>query len=184
MTQSVPVPVYATFCADIDGDSLNRLFASFAGVTQKGFSVVHLLFQSTGGSVSDGVSLFNYFRGLPVELNIYNTGGVASAALTAFVGAKHRYASAHAAFLLHKTRRSLLTPGQAIDHRALADVLAVEDARCEAIVRSTTLIPEEKWTVYAAGAEVPITAQEALQYGIISAIREFQPPTGGSLFAF
>jgi ATP-dependent protease ClpP protease subunit len=174
---------YATFCDDIDSAAVNRIFGNFAGVTQQGIGEVHLLFQSAGGSVSDGVSLFNFFRGMPIALHLYNTGGVASAALIAFVGAEHRYASAHAAFLLHKTRHSLLTPGQSIDHRALADTLAIEDARSEAILRGSSQIPADKWAVYASGAEVPITAQEAaLQYGLVVAIREFKPPAGGQLF--
>jgi ATP-dependent protease ClpP protease subunit len=184
MPQSTPMAVYATFCAELDEDALNRLFANFAGATQKRVNIVNLLFQSSGGSVYVGVSLYNFFRCLPIELNIYNTGGVASADVLAFIGAKHRYASAHAAFLLHKTRRSLLTPGQAIEHRAIADVIAAEDARSEAILRANTSIPKDKWDVFSAGGEVPITAPEALNYGIIDEIRDFQPPQGEAFFAF
>lgn len=173
---------YATFCGAIDDDALNRIFSNMAAATQRGARVVHLLFQSTGGTVSDGMSLFNYFRGLPIVLHLYNTGGVASAALLAFVGARHRYASAYAAFLLHKAARTLLTPGQAVDHRSVADALTLEDARYEAVLRANTRIPEEKWAIYAGGGEVPITAQEALQYGLVFEIREFQPPAGSPLF--
>lgn len=182
MAQSGQGMVYATFCGTIDEEAVNRIFFNFAAATQRNARILHVLFQSMGGTVSDGVCLFNYFRGLPLDLHLYNVGGVASAALLAFLGAKHRHTSAHAAFLLHKTARALSTYGQAVDHRTLADALAIEDARSEAILRGNTQIPEEKWAVYAAGGEVPMTAQEALQYGLVFDIREFQPPSSAPLF--
>jgi len=67
--------------------------------------------------------LYSYFLNLPFELHIYNSSAVSSAAIVAFVGAEHRHASVHAGFVIHPTRNTLDTPGDATSHRATADLL-------------------------------------------------------------
>src|SRR5215217_2667776 len=51
---------------------------------------VHMLFQSNGGTVCDGVCLYNFFRSLPISLTLYNTGSVAPVAVVAYLGAHER----------------------------------------------------------------------------------------------
>jgi ATP-dependent protease ClpP protease subunit len=178
--------VFGTFCDDITPETLSRLYNNFAGATQRGCTEIHLLFQTGGGSISDGISLFSYLRGFPVNIHLYNTGGVDSAGLIAFVGVpvERRYATPHAAFLLHKGKRALLTPEGAEGHLALSKMMTFENAHCETILRAETTIPADKWSEYTDGADVFITAQDALQYGLIGQIREFQPQTGQPLFDF
>jgi hypothetical protein len=60
---------------------------NLGAATQRGVTTVDLLFEPSGGKVGDGVSLFNYFDSFPLELHIYNTGMVASVAVTSFLGA-------------------------------------------------------------------------------------------------
>jgi hypothetical protein len=93
---------FCTFCNDIDKDSVTRTFDVFADLTRHGFTTIHVLFQSNGGHTPEGIALHNYFKTFPIDLHLYNVGGVVSAALTAFAGAKYRYASARATFLFHK----------------------------------------------------------------------------------
>jgi ATP-dependent Clp protease, protease subunit len=184
MSQTIPPPlqvVYATFAGNINQDSLNRIFTSLGAATQRGVQTIHLLFESSGGIVGDGIALFNYFDSYPLELHIYNTGSVASVAVTSFLGVPHRYASAHATFMIHRTRLTLPTPGDAATHRAIAANIEADDTRTEAIIRSRTTIPEDRWAAQAIN-DVTITAQEALQFGLIQEIREFRPPTGNQIF--
>jgi ATP-dependent Clp protease, protease subunit len=182
--QSAQPPIsFGTFCRDIDQDAVSRLFEEFAELTERRGAAIHLLFQSTGGLIPEGIALFNYFKTFPVELHLYNVGQVASAALTAFAGAKHRYASTYATFLLHKAA-SIPTsnaPITAFQHQQLAQTLAVGEARTEEILKSVSQIPPEKWTAYET-AYATITAQEARDYGLVEDIREFQPPAGCRLF--
>ena len=72
---------YATFCGDMDTDGLRRLFAGIAGVTEVGGRRLHLVFESSGGLMGDGVCLYNYFRSLPLELTVYNLGTIQSSAV-------------------------------------------------------------------------------------------------------
>jgi ATP-dependent Clp protease protease subunit len=174
--------VYATFAGPIDQSALNRLFFNLNAATQRGVVEAHLLFQSGGGIVGDGISLYNYFRTLPLDLHVYNTGTVGSIAVLPFLAAPHRYASAHANFVIHKTRYGTQAPTDAIGHRALAHSAELEDARSEAILHNHTKIPASHWSIHAAARDVIFTAQEAVQFGIADQIREFQVPSGNQVF--
>jgi ATP-dependent protease ClpP protease subunit len=178
--------VFGTFCDEISSETIGRFYNNIAGASQQGVREIHLLFQSGGGSVFDGVSLYNYFKGIPIDIHLYNTGGVASAGLISFVGIERtrRYASLHAVFLLHRVKRSLLAPDGSEGHLALSKMLTQEDARCEAILRAESTIPDNLWDEYTRGLDVFITAQEAHQYGLIGSMRDFKSPKGSTLFDF
>jgi ATP-dependent Clp protease protease subunit len=153
------------------------------GRPPKGALKLYIFYLNLRGElVSDGISLFNYFSGFPLELHIYNTGSVASVAVTSFLGVNRRYASAHATFMIHRTRLiNAPAPGYASQHRTVADFLETEDARTEAIIRSRAQIPEDRWAAQEIN-DVTITAQEALQFGIVQEIREFRPAAGDQIF--
>jgi ATP-dependent protease ClpP protease subunit len=178
---ALPNTVYAAFAGLIDQNSLNRIFAGVGGATQRGVSEIHILFESTGGAVGDGIALYNFFRGVPITVNLYNAGTVASIAVLAFLGAAHRYVSQHATFAIHKSRYPAQTPTDTSGHRALSDSLIIEDRRSEAIIRAHTIIPNRLWRLHAR-QDVTFQAQEAVQFGIAEAIREFQIPKGNQLF--
>jgi ATP-dependent protease ClpP protease subunit len=83
--------------------------------------------------------------------------------------------------MIHRTRLTLPTPGDATQHRAIAANIEADDARTEAIIRARAQIPEDRWAAQAVN-DVTITAQEALQFGLIHEIREFRPPAGSQLY--
>jgi ATP-dependent protease ClpP protease subunit len=81
VSQQLPLVVYGTFCDDINQESAHRIMTNFAGAYQRGVRELHLFFNSSGGIVTDGVGLYNYFLSLPFELHIYNPSAVDSAAM-------------------------------------------------------------------------------------------------------
>ena len=87
---------------------------------------VHLLFQSAGGFVGDGIALYNYFKTLPIELTVYNSGAVASIGVIAYLGAKTRNASKYSAFMIHRTQRNPAT-STANMLKSLAESAAIDD---------------------------------------------------------
>jgi ATP-dependent Clp protease protease subunit len=169
-----PSVAFGTFCREINQDTLSRTFEVFADLKQRRYSDIHVMFHSTGGLIPEGIALFNYFKSLPLELHLYNPGAVASAAVTAFVGARYRYASKQATFLLHKVASAERTSMRAVEHQALAHALTISDTNNEAILKSIIKMPQEKWTAYE-NAYATITAQEALECGLITEILDFQP---------
>lgn len=171
--------VYAVFAGPIDQAAVQRMFAGVTGASQNKIENIHLLFQSFGGTVSDGVCLYNFFRALPLNLTLYNVGNVSSAATIAFLGAKKRKASAFATFMLHRTQ----SPAQsatserlhAITHSVVAD-----DERTEAILRQHLTLSDDQWAVHR-NADLWLTAKEAAACGLAE-IGEFAPPPQTQIF--
>lgn len=182
MTNSrLPPVVYATFSGQINQDAVARIFHNFGGATQGGVTDVHFLFQSMGGLIGDGISLYNYFRTLPLNLHIYNTGTVSSIAVLAYLGAQNRYTSAHATFGIHKSKFPSMAASDTAEHGALARQLKMEDARTEAILKAHTQIPRSKWRAHARH-DVFFDADEAVKFGLAQQVREFQIPPFNPVF--
>ncbi|SRR5258708_2057708 len=65
------------------------------------FDKVCLFFNSGGGSIDDGLSLFGFLRSFPLELTTINVGTVASIAIAPFLAGKIRIALPHSLFHFH-----------------------------------------------------------------------------------
>jgi hypothetical protein len=62
-----PTEIYAVFSDNINQASVQRVFNAFAFGTANKIQHVHLLFQSCGGFVGDGICLYNFFKSLPID---------------------------------------------------------------------------------------------------------------------
>jgi ATP-dependent Clp protease, protease subunit len=171
--------VYATFAGAIDQSALQRIFQGISGAMANSVSHIHLLFHSLGGGVSDGICLYNYFRSLPIDLTLYNVGGVSSIATIAFLGAKKRKASTYATFMIHRTQ----SPAQSATSErlnAIAHSVIADDERTEAILRQHLKLTEDQWAVHR-NADLWLTAKEAHECGLTE-IGEFAPPPRTVIF--
>jgi len=170
-----PIPeVYAVFAGPIDQAGVQRIFNSLTTAIASRVGHVHLLFQSTGGGIGEGICVYNFFKALTVDLTLYNTGTVASIAVIAFLGAKRRKTSAHAAFMLHRTQTTVqFTNTEAL--KSLAESASLSDKRTEAILREYINMPRRKWSQLDHN-DLHISAEEAVQFGIAHQIAEFSPP--------
>jgi hypothetical protein len=101
-----PPEIYGVFCGNVDQASVARIMSGMATAINNRVPRLHLLFQSSGGLVGDGVCLYNFLKALPIPLTIYNVGSVSSIAALAYLGAEERKVSAHATFMLHRTYAS------------------------------------------------------------------------------
>lgn len=180
----MPLPsiIYGSLGGPINQDSLSRIFGNLNGATQGGVKVIHLMIQSTGGTVGDGIALHNFFRAFPIEMHAYNGGMVASIAVLSYLGISRRYVSAYASFMIHKTYTAPQgAPLTASKLKTMTKSLEIDDARTEAILKANTNIPTHLWALHAS-QDVHFTAQEAVQYGIAHSVKEFQVPAGSQIF--
>jgi ATP-dependent Clp protease protease subunit len=177
---NLPSDVYAVFCSNIDQASVQRLFGAVATASQNRIQRIHLLFQSLGGSVGDGVCLYNFLKTAPVEIALYNVGSVQSIAAVAYLGAKKRKASSRATFAFHRTTAS----PQAANANLLKNIVGnvtVDDQRTESILREHIDMSEDKWLALNQG-DLWFTAQEAVRAKIADEIEEFAPPAGTIIY--
>jgi ATP-dependent Clp protease protease subunit len=176
----LPSEIYAVFNGPLDQEAVTRIFNGLTAASANSVKQFHLLFQSEGGGIGEGVTLYNLFRTLPFDLTLYNTGTVASIATIAYLGAKKRKASAHALFMIHRTETTTqFANTQTV--KSLADSAVLNDQRTEAILRQHITIPSEKWHHFDL-RDILFTAEEAVKAGISDEIREFSPPAGTRIF--
>ena len=88
------IEVYATFAGIIDQMAVQKVFNAITTVSSTNVDHIHLLMQSSGGLVGDGVCLYNFFRNLNIGLTIYNGGQICSIATLVYLGVKERKARA------------------------------------------------------------------------------------------
>lgn len=175
-----PREVHLVFCGDINHVSVGRLFNALSVAINNKMAKVHLLFQSPGGSVGDGVCLYNFFRGLPIPLALYNCGSCISIAALAFLGAEERNTSAYATFMFHRTTGSFSgAPAERL--HTLAQSIALDDIRTEAILRDKLTLRPEQWDQHRIG-DLWLSAAEAVQCGLATGINEFSPPKGAAIY--
>lgn len=181
MTSAAPVnELYATLAGRIDDQVVKRLFDRLAEMVRDGTPRLHLMIQSTGGIINDGIALYNYLKNLPIEITSYNAGTVQSIAVIVFLAAKKRCASRSATFMLHKATFYSGAPTTSVQLNAATQSLLVDDGRIENILKQTISMPEDKWNVHRF-TDLFVTAEEALAYGLIDEIADFAPPAGAML---
>src|SRR6059036_1458951 len=101
---------YFTLSGDVNSDMVHRVFEAVAAMTEDGIETAHILVQSNGGYVSDGLCLYNFLANSPIEFVMYNGGAVASIAVILFLSGSRRYASETARFMIHKSHATA-SPG-------------------------------------------------------------------------
>jgi ATP-dependent Clp protease, protease subunit len=178
---ALPPIVYGTFVGAINQESLQKLFNTFAiAMNSKTVKHIHLIFQTSGGFIGDGIALYNYFKALPIDLTLYNTGTVASIGVIAYLRAKTRKTSKYSAFTIHRTQRN---PGTTTANvlKSNAESAALDDKRTEAILREHLKLPAEKWDDFD-HYDLSFSAQEAVEMGLAQEVLEFSPPAGTNIF--
>jgi ATP-dependent Clp protease protease subunit len=168
---------YFTLSGDVNSDMVRRVFDTVADMTEDRIHTAHILLQSNGGYVSDGICLYNYLSKLPIKLVTYNAGAVASIAVTVFLAGTQRYASDTARFMVHKSHATA-SPGARPDAlKIIVDGLRADDLRTEKILKDYVHLNDEQWMVHTY-SDLHLTAQEAVTAGLITGIKDFSPPKG------
>jgi len=169
-----------TLSGDVNSDMVHRMFEAVAHMTEDGIDTAHVLLQSNGGYVSDGLCLYNFMANSPIKFVMYNAGAVASIAVVVYLAGSHRYASETARFMIHKSHATA-SPGSRPDALSIiVEGLRADDMRTERILRGHVNLTQEQWQVHAY-SDLHLTADQALDVGMIDSIRDFAPPKGKRL---
>lgn len=178
--QPQPTEVFATFVGNIDQAAVQRFFVGMATVMSTKISTVHILFQSTGGYIGDGVCLYNYFNSLPFDLTLYNAGSVQSIATIAYLGAKKRKVSTHATFMIHRSY-NFPQAATATHLESITHALKLDDQRTETILRNHIKLSNAQWNDLN-NHDLVFSAEEALGIGLVHEINDFAPPKGTRIY--
>lgn len=166
-----------TLSGDVNSDMVRRMFDAVADMTEDRIATAHILIQSNGGYVSDGICLYNYLSKLPIKIVTYNAGAVASIAVILFLAGEERYASETSRFMVHKSHASAPHGARPDALRIIVEGLQADDARTEQILREHVQLSEEHWRTHAY-SDLHLTASDARDVGMINDIKDFIPPRG------
>jgi ATP-dependent protease ClpP protease subunit len=166
--------IYAIFAGSIDQIATQRLGNAVSLATQQGVDEIHLLFQTSGGTIGDGVFLYNLFRSVHMDIILYNCGCVASIGVIAYLGADERITTSNATFMIH---RAMFSPVMATVDRlqSATYAAALDDHRLESILHGSITLPKEKWDIHRV-SDLWLSADEAVTANLADSIGEFAPP--------
>ena len=92
---------FVSFNLEISPASAEALLETVVGLTQKGTSKLCLMMSTGGGSVAQGLTIYNTLRALPLELITWNVGSVNSIGNVIFLAGARRIASPGSTFMFH-----------------------------------------------------------------------------------
>jgi ATP-dependent Clp protease protease subunit len=177
MSDAPKKTAYLVFSALIDQLAVQRFFAIFAQATQEGYNNLHLLMQTTGGNVSDGICLYNFFQSVSaIELSIYNSGNISSAGVTAYLGGDNRFVSSTGAFMIHRAAATF-QGANSDEVQARIASLILDDERTESIIKKHITLTPEQWAVHKY-ADLWLNSDQAVAAKVADSINEFWVPTG------
>jgi ATP-dependent protease ClpP protease subunit len=159
---------YIKFFAPVMPDSINALMQIVDRKIAQGAKKMVLLISTPGGDVFQGMSAYNYLRGIPLEIITHNFGSADSIGVVLFCAGSKRLSVPHARFLLHGVMANFPGPvsleekqleerlkGLQIDMGNISDTVKKERQQIlDDMLNRTTLYPEQ-----------------AIQYGLVHEIK-------------
>jgi ATP-dependent Clp protease protease subunit len=177
MSEESTKSIYLTFSAHIDQLAVQRFFGSFAGAVQEGYNDIHLLMQTVGGNVPDGICLYNFFQSLEgINLTIYNAGNVSSAGVVAYLGGDKRVVYSTGAFMIHRAHATF-QGANSDDVQARVASLVMDDTRTEAVLGNHLTLTTAQTEIHKS-SDLWLDADQAIATGLAHEKGEFWVPKG------
>ena len=180
-----PDTFYVSFSAEINPHTTESLLSVMANLVNQKAKTIHLLMSTPGGSVMNGMNLYNILRGLPVELIPHNVGNVDSIGNAVFLAGKKRYACKHSTFMFHGVGFDIKNQTMRLEEKNLRESLASllsDQKRIGSIITERSQITEDDASALFREAQTK-DAAFAVSMGIIHEIRDVQLPFGGPIIS-
>jgi len=175
---------FIKFFAPVVPESIAALMQITDNKLKQGAKKLGLLISTPGGDVFQGLSAYNFLKGIPLEITTHNFGSADSIGVVMFCAGSRRLSVPHARFLLHGVQCNFHQPasleekqleerlkGLQIDMgniaRVIADTVKREKERVlQDMLNRTTLYPEQ-----------------AVEYGLVHEIQSELFPSGSEVFS-
>lgn len=174
---------YISFSAEINQTTTESLLGLCADLVNKKFGTLYLLLSTPGGSVMNGLNIYNVLRGLPLKVITHNVGSVDSIGTVIFLAGGERYSCPHATFMFHGVGfdvRQLMRVEEKFLRERLDSITADQKRIASLIAERTKLTPDEIEKLFLEAVTRDPTY--ALSNGIVHDIREVQIPDGAPIF--
>lgn len=175
---------YIKFYAQVNQNTVIQLQRQVEQFLLQGMKTLHLLLSTPGGSVHDGISVYNLLKGLPIEVNTYNFGSVDSIGVVMFCAGINRYSVPHARFLLHPVAMQIMLP-QALDEPSIEEKLKLVKADQSNIAKviSCTINKQVEDVQKLIHSRTTLEPEEAKKKGLVTEIKSSLVPAGVPLIS-
>lgn len=175
--------MYVSFSAEVNASTTESLIATMANLANAGIAAVHLLLSTPGGTVMNGMNVYNVLRALPMELTTHNVGNVDSIGNAIFLAGANRYACPHSTFMFHGV--GFDGTGERQEERLLRErldgLLADQKRIGDVIAERTSLNPEQIESLFREAQTKDATY--AIGAGIVNEIKDVEVPAGAPVVA-
>lgn len=176
--------VYISFSAEINPHTTESLLALLANLVNQHVPHVYIMLSTPGGSVMNGMNIYNVIRGLPCDVTMHNVGNVDSIGNAIFLAGSRRYACAHSTFMFHgvgfNSPQGLRLEEKFLRER-LDSVVADQRRIGEILAERTTLTNEQIEGLFLEAQTKDSTF--AIGCGIVHEIRNINIPPGGPVIS-
>ena len=173
---------YIRFMAPVMPQTSDQLFKIIDQKVAQKFEKIHLMLSSPGGSVFHGISIYNFLRGAPIEVDTYNFGSVDSIGVILFCAGKHRCSVPHARFLIHGVRFNI-NGNASFDEKQLEEHLKglkIDQTNIARVISDTTGKPLHK-IEDDMNSRITLNPTEAKDYGLVHEIKSALFPIDADL---
>jgi ATP-dependent protease ClpP protease subunit len=180
-----PSIAYISFSAEISPHTTESLLAVMSNCVNQKITTVYLMLSTPGGSVMNGMNLYNLLLGMPFELITHNVGNVDSIGNAIFLAGKRRYACPHSTFMFHGVGFDLKNHTGRLEEKnlreSLANVLSDQKRIGEIIAERTNLQQDVIEGLFREAQTKDATF--AASTGIVHEIKDVQIPPGSNVIS-
>jgi ATP-dependent Clp protease protease subunit len=144
----------------------------------KGMKKFYLLISSPGGFVDPGIAIYNFLKGLPIEVVTHNYGSCDSIAALVFCAGLKRYTVKNSRFLIHGI--SLPIQNQILNETSLNETINSLKNNRETISKIISKICNKNVDDVEKDMlkGIILNPEEAVQYGLVTEIKDNLIPPG------
>ena len=172
-----------SFSGEINQQTTEALLGICADLANKGVDTVYLLLSTPGGSVLNGITMFNVLRSMPFKLVTHNVGAVNSIGNVIFLAGDERYTVPNATFMFHGVGFDVKQPMRFEEKllRERLDGIEADQRKIATIIRDRADFPDDEEIASLFLQAATKDPAYALERGIVHDIREIQIPKGAPL---
>jgi ATP-dependent Clp protease, protease subunit len=163
---------YVKFFAPVIPDSINALMQAVDRKISQGARRMTLMISSPGGDVFQGLSTYNYLKGVPLEITTHNFGSVDSIGVVLFCAGTRRLSVPSARFLLHGVMVNFPGP-VSLEEKQLEERLKGLQIDMGSIARiiSNATSKDPQVILYDLRNRLTLMGQEGVDYGLVHEIK-------------
>ena len=174
---------YIRFMAPVNPQTTDTLIRAIDERLKQGYTKLHLLVSSPGGSVFHGISLYNYLKGIPIDVATYNFGSVDSIGVVLFCAGKERFSVPNARFLIHGVTMQI-SGAISLDEKRIDEMLKsirIDKSNIASIIAETTnKTPKSIFDII--DERKTLNPIEAKKFGLVTDIKTELIPKGAELY--